>query len=134
MDAWLCCGDFNEIMWNAEKKGGRLKSSSNMNIFRDVFKKCNLRDLGFTGSPFTWSNGRRGADNVLERLDRASAINEWLDRFMGAIVRHLPYFKSDHSPIVFLCKGDRIKSIQYKSCGFKLKHMRLQHQDFGKMV
>lgn len=77
MDAWLCCGNFNEIMWNAEKKGGRLKSSSSMNMFRDVFKTCNLRDLGFT---------------------------------------------------------DQIKSTQYKSCGFRLKHMRLQHQDIGKMV
>lgn len=106
-DSWLCCGDFNEIMWNAEKKGGQLKSSCSMGMFRDALYSCKLRDLGFIGSAFTWSNGRQGKDNIMERLDRATATKEWIDRYPGNTVRHLPRFKSDHSPIVIICEGNR---------------------------
>lgn len=44
-----------------------------MKKFWDTVSYCGLMDLGYNGPNFTWSNGRRGADNILERLDRALA-------------------------------------------------------------
>lgn len=33
--AWICMSDFNEILFNSEKKGGNLRRASHMNEFRD---------------------------------------------------------------------------------------------------
>lgn len=30
---WVCMGDFNEIMWNREKRGGNMRSIINMEMF-----------------------------------------------------------------------------------------------------
>lgn len=75
-DSWLCVGDFNETLWHREKRGGRLKSDLRIALFREVLQRCNLHDLGYVGNPFTWSNGRRNNDLVMERLDRAVATRE----------------------------------------------------------
>ncbi|KAK2648963.1 hypothetical protein Ddye_016452 [Dipteronia dyeriana] len=46
---WMCVGDFNEILEDLEKLGGRLKSLCQMTNFRDVLDYCGLQDLGFSG-------------------------------------------------------------------------------------
>lgn len=66
---WLCGGDFNEILLDSEKKGGVVRKSSSMQNFRDVVTKCNLENLGFTGYPFTWSNGREGYENIRRSMN-----------------------------------------------------------------
>lgn len=63
-------GDFNEILWSFEKRGGNSKAVKEMDKFREVVKFCSLSDLSFTRYGFTWSNGRQGAINIKERLDR----------------------------------------------------------------
>ncbi|GLT70035.1 hypothetical protein SLA2020_421370 [Shorea laevis] len=55
---WLCVGDFNEILDNSEKFGGVLRSERQMECFRSVLEDCNLGDLGYRGSKFTWTNCR----------------------------------------------------------------------------
>lgn len=42
---WLCAGDFNEIMKQNEKKGGRIWPHSQMQLFRDVLDECRFMDL-----------------------------------------------------------------------------------------
>lgn len=100
LNAWMCIGDFNEILWSFEKKGGNAKSKICMNLFRDALRWCNLQDLGYEGFQYTWSNGRKNLDNVMERLDRALSNEEWKTLFSYYKVRHLPRIKSDHAPIV----------------------------------
>jgi hypothetical protein len=63
-------GDFNEILYNIEKEGGRPRAQRQMQAFHDVLMECNLNDVGFVGDRFTW---RRGL--IRERLDRALANN-----------------------------------------------------------
>lgn len=65
----LLIGDFNQILWSDEKKGGTPFSRSHAQPFVDVVNNCGLCDLGFSGPKFTWSNMRNGLDNVQERLD-----------------------------------------------------------------
>lgn len=46
--------DFNEILNNAEKKGGKAKKQ--LNEFRDMVNDCVVYDLGFSGVKLTWCN------------------------------------------------------------------------------
>jgi hypothetical protein len=70
---WLCCGDFNCILSQAEKKGGRCFVESSRGELRNFLDSCSLIDLGYKGNSFTWTNKRLRRDNIKERLDRAVA-------------------------------------------------------------
>ncbi|KAF7838984.1 ribonuclease H [Senna tora] len=96
---WKCLGDFNEILYNTEKKGGLLKNQNYLEAFRSVVDVCQFVDLGFKGYPFTWSNGRCEEDNVQERLDRVFATESWLLLFPYVAVEHLQRYTSDHCAI-----------------------------------
>ena len=52
---WLCAGDFNEIVKQSKKSGGRLRPHNQMQQFREFLNECGFMDLGFKGFPFTWS-------------------------------------------------------------------------------
>ncbi|GAV59931.1 Exo_endo_phos domain-containing protein [Cephalotus follicularis] len=66
---WLCMGDFNEILYRTKKVGGTDRCERQMAEFRNALDVCNLRDMGFHGSPYTWSNGRTGEDCIRSRLN-----------------------------------------------------------------
>lgn len=70
-----------------------------MVAFRDVLADCGLTDLGFSGLPYTYDNGRDGDDNVKVRLDRAVACSEWRDLFGETVLHHLVSSRSDHCPL-----------------------------------
>lgn len=57
---WICVGDFNEIIWTTEKKGGNMRFTNNMGKYRQPKMDLDLLDLGFKGFKFTWTNGRSG--------------------------------------------------------------------------
>jgi len=75
---WLCIGDFNEILDQSEKVGGggALWNVGQMEEFIKGIHECNLGDLGYVGSKFTWSNKRESGAFVKERLDRVRLIPE----------------------------------------------------------
>nr|POE61708.1 hypothetical protein CFP56_51913 [Quercus suber] len=50
---WLCIGDFNEIMSDAEKMGGNPRARKQMERFKEAMNRCHFRDLGYVGSRFT---------------------------------------------------------------------------------
>jgi hypothetical protein len=99
-------GDFNSILYQGEKKGGRhITSSSNRGLL-GVVQDQGLIDLNFSGLAFTWSNKRSGAVNIKEKLDRALANTRWCELFPRALVKHFPPFSSDHAPIVLYTDGE----------------------------
>jgi hypothetical protein len=71
--SWLCIGDFNSVVNQSEKIGGRPVSSSSNGPFRRFIDHFGMIDVGFAGNPFTWSNNRSGLENIKERLDRGLA-------------------------------------------------------------
>ncbi|XP_075097852.1 uncharacterized protein LOC142175172 [Nicotiana tabacum] len=104
MDApWLVRGDFNVIWDEEEKFGGLLVSLNEIDDFRHCINTCNLFDLGFKGSIFTWWNGRVEEDCIFKRLDRCLANVEFQQKFPGIEVQHLSKTGSDHSPIFLKC-------------------------------
>ncbi|CAM8905878.1 unnamed protein product [Rhodiola kirilowii] len=57
---WILFGDFNEVCFGWEVKGGRVRGEWQMRAFREAMTDCGLTDLGFEGSAFTFSNRRIG--------------------------------------------------------------------------
>ncbi|KAL9665314.1 hypothetical protein QQ045_020731 [Rhodiola kirilowii] len=67
--------------------------------FRKVVHDCDLSDLPFRGSRFTYSNRRRLSEETKCRLDMVLTSPEWRKLFNAAMVYHLTTFHSDHGPI-----------------------------------
>lgn len=53
-----------------EKFGGNPVNNTRIDAFAQCLNYCNLIDLGYKGSKFTWTNKRRNGSTILERLDR----------------------------------------------------------------
>lgn len=97
---WIIGGDFNEIMFNKEKKGGPPKPYSLLNDFCDAIRNCELIDIGFSCDRYTWSRNRQVKDSIKERLDRFF-VNAKIDQMAKTMkVDHLNFFHSDHWPIL----------------------------------
>ncbi|KAH1047687.1 hypothetical protein J1N35_038471 [Gossypium stocksii] len=103
---WLVPGDFNEILFSFEKKGGRICEERQMAEFRKALDYCELYDLGFNGLWYTWERGRLIDNNIRERLDRGVANTEWWSLFPTYKVTHLQHSFSDHCPVVMDTLGD----------------------------
>lgn len=50
---WLVSGDFNEILYAHDKKGGLPRDERGREEFRNVLEDCGLEDIGFSGPWFT---------------------------------------------------------------------------------
>ncbi|CAN1320577.1 hypothetical protein LINPERPRIM_LOCUS31750 [Linum perenne] len=79
----------------ADKKGGAIFNSARCRDFNDCADDCQLLDVEFTGPRFTWFHGQ-----VRQRLDRAVCNAEWTTSYPEVVVRHLPYIRSDHRPLL----------------------------------
>ncbi|KAL0343067.1 UNVERIFIED_CONTAM: hypothetical protein Sangu_1194100 [Sesamum angustifolium] len=98
--AWLCAGDFNEILDQSEKLGGPPRPTWQIQKFREALEQCELVDLGFAGTPFKWCNRHSEPNTVYERLDRACANLGWSQLFPDTSIEHVPVNCSDHVALV----------------------------------
>jgi hypothetical protein len=92
---WVVMGDLNEILFDQEKEGGRVRPSRYMQDFHNVLDDCELYDLGYVGDLFTWHRG-----NMRSRLDRALGNTNWSQMHSDAAIVHLEYNHSDHRPLM----------------------------------
>jgi hypothetical protein len=97
---WLVLGDFTETLCGYEHFLNTPQPEQQMEVFRNALAACNLHDIGFSGLPYTWDNGRSGNANVRVCLDRVVVDPAWRDAFDDAKVRHLVSSRSDHCPIL----------------------------------
>ncbi|KAK2662512.1 hypothetical protein Ddye_001086 [Dipteronia dyeriana] len=104
---WIVAGDFNEILADSEKCEGLPRPRTLIENFRAVLDDCDLQDLGFTGSVYTWSNKKTDTDLVQERLDRCVSDFQWRNLFPASRVRHLEFWRSDHRPILLEVSGSQ---------------------------
>ncbi|GAV73178.1 Exo_endo_phos domain-containing protein [Cephalotus follicularis] len=129
---WLCMGDFNEIISMAEREGGRYITE-----FRETLDACRLRDPGFHGCPYTWSNGREGENRIRSRLDRGASTVVWLSIFPTAVVTHQVSGVSDHCPIL-ISLYDHVNQIKnqeelqdLKLCGLNKRDVKILSEKLG---
>jgi hypothetical protein len=97
--AWLCIGDFNEIVDQSEKVGGAVRREIQLDQFRTTLLDCNLGDLGNYGTRYPWSNKRDAGEFIKERFDREVTTTSWSLQFLNASVEVLPVCNSDHKPM-----------------------------------
>lgn len=99
-------GDFNDIVGNQEKWGGRLRREGSFREFGDFIHSNGLIDLGFEGVPWTWGMKRGDGTDVKERLDRALCSDQWFFEFPKAKNKHITTVASDHC--LLLLDSDQI--------------------------
>lgn len=97
---WVVIGDFNEIAYSTEKKGGLPRRERQMCRFGEVMDDCSLTDIGFSGQWFTWEKGRLRANDIRERLDKGITNHPWWDLFLNFKLSHLTHAFSDHCPLL----------------------------------
>ncbi|KAL9668951.1 hypothetical protein QQ045_006492 [Rhodiola kirilowii] len=133
-DKWVVLGDFNEILYSNEMSGKRRRDKEQMRKFRRALIDCDLRDIGFTGPCFTYSNRRKGGEETRVRLDRVVANRNWMSSFPEASVVNGWALHSDHRPLILsLLKGkttSRGKSVP----SFKFEPMWLRDASFKEEV
>lgn len=102
-------GDFNAILSQSNKQGRRPvgSSSSSGNGFHNFILNSGMVDIGFSGNPFTWANGRFGDAFIQERLDRVVANGDWRLKFPRATLKDLPHTSFDHAMILLDTLGEQ---------------------------
>lgn len=74
--------------------------------FWDTLSDCNLRDLDFSETPFSWSNHREGRELIYERLNQFVANSSWCNLFPWNRVCHGSMAYLDHIPLELNTDGD----------------------------
>ncbi|KAL4329777.1 hypothetical protein AHAS_Ahas13G0334000 [Arachis hypogaea] len=122
---WCVGGNFNSII-SLEETGGSFNLSQDSRRFQDCIQNCGLKDLGFSGPPFTWQRNR-----VKRRLDRFLCNLGFNDLFPSAGVKHLPKLKSDHIPILLDFNNLEMRR---RDKPFRLLTPWLLHEDYQRLV
>ncbi|XP_060182430.1 uncharacterized protein LOC132612110 [Lycium barbarum] len=97
---WLVGGDFNVILNEEEKIGGLPVLPQEYEDFAFCMNSCELHEMSFKGSPFTWWNGRAANDCIFKRLDRIVHNDTFQNWFGHLEVEHLSKTSSDHAPLL----------------------------------
>lgn len=106
MASWCVLGDFNEILSQDEKEGGRPRAGNLMGDFRQALQDNILFDLGWKRLKLTWCNNHTNETFTRERLDRSVATSRWMNLFKHQIVDVLTTRQSNHMPILLEMKKD----------------------------
>ncbi|XP_041017102.1 uncharacterized protein LOC121259542 [Juglans microcarpa x Juglans regia] len=98
--AWCVMGDFNEVVSQAEKVGGKLRGEAQMEKFRQALMSNGLCDMGWSGCQYTWSNKHSDNSFTEERLDRVVANGKWTDLFRDRTIEIIHATQSDHKALL----------------------------------
>ncbi|KAF4382755.1 hypothetical protein G4B88_021538 [Cannabis sativa] len=133
--AWVCGGDFNEVLKVEEKKGGCLKNDSQIRDFQRAISYCNFKEIRMSVGEFTWCNGGQQS-LVFEKLDRVMANTKWIQSFCESSVTLLPWWSSDHRPMILTfshVKDQANKTSNWRS-RFHYEQAWAEEEDCGRIV
>lgn len=97
---WCVIGDFNDMLYEDEKRRGRKQPYNLLMGFMETLNVCGLKDLGYVGEKYTWEKSRRRHNWIQERLDRGMATDSWCNLFPMAEVQVIEVTTSDHLPLL----------------------------------
>jgi hypothetical protein len=127
----VVCGDFNEVLSQDEHVGPRVRTEAQINAFRECLQDCELRDLGFEGPKFTWSNRQDADTYVRVRLDRAVANGQFSRLFEDCAVENIITTSFDHyAVLISLESSSRLVSECPVQQTFKYEAMWLGAPDY----
>jgi len=87
-------------MSEEEKFGGLPIYPNEYENFAFCVNSCDLVEVNYKGSPFTWWNGRIDNQCIFKRLDRYMMNNEFMGVFGMVEVEHLVRAGSDHASML----------------------------------
>ncbi|XP_019192477.1 PREDICTED: uncharacterized protein LOC109186787 [Ipomoea nil] len=96
---WVMIGDFNDLLYQAEKRGGNPHPLSLLHGFGETIEECRLAQMPMMGYPFTWEKGKGTPNWIEERLDKVLTSQSWRDIVPDASVQNILTRKSDHSAL-----------------------------------
>lgn len=130
LGSWIAAGDFNSVLNQSEKIGGKPVASSSRDGFRNMVDRNGFVDLGYNGYSFTWNNKRPGRANIQERLDRGFANGQWRIIFPSTSISHLSAFNSNHKPLLI----DTFPPNPSKPKPFRFKAMWIKDPSAGIII
>lgn len=131
--AWYVMGDFNEILYQHEKKGAQAWLESLMNNFQLTLSMNELPDVNCVDSLFTWSNNHMGESYTKERLDRVVTNNWWKNLFLVIRVKdQLPTTSSNHKPMLLSISSESIWRVKKRY--FKFEACDTNEEDYEKII
>ncbi|KAH0679259.1 hypothetical protein KY284_020344 [Solanum tuberosum] len=128
--SWLVGGDFNVIRNAEEKEGGLHFTQLEAVDFNQCLNNCALSELKFSGSKYTWWNGRIEGACIFKRLDRVLCNQEFLNILPSSEVLHLVRQGSDHAPLHVSCNSDE----EIITRPFKFLNIWTKHPNFKKII
>ncbi|PPS06860.1 hypothetical protein GOBAR_AA13787 [Gossypium barbadense] len=103
---WL--GDFNAILNEAEKDGGRRKVKAYMDEFKNVLSNLALVDIKPVRGWLTWVNNRSGGNMINER-DRFITSVSMIEKYPIMTSRVVRQTQSDHDALIWDMWGSKTK-------------------------
>ncbi|XP_019196311.1 PREDICTED: uncharacterized protein LOC109190291 [Ipomoea nil] len=94
---WVMIGDFNELLFQHEKRGGNPHPDNLLRGFGETIDQCGLTQLPMEGYRFTWEKGKGTSNCIEEMLDKVLVSDDWREIVPGARLVNNLMRKSDHS-------------------------------------
>ncbi|XP_068498573.1 uncharacterized protein [Phaseolus vulgaris] len=127
---WCILGDFNVVLSADDCKGGVAPNQVSCNEFLNWINTNDLSCMPFTGSCYTWCNGRRGLHRIHRRLDRALCNGVCLDEWESCSYQVLVKNCSNHSPIIASLASNSLRKVN----NFRFFSMWLQDTSCLKLI
>ncbi|KAL0458596.1 UNVERIFIED_CONTAM: hypothetical protein Slati_0486800 [Sesamum latifolium] len=124
---WICAGDFNEIL-SLDEKTGAPRPCCQIEEFRSCPLDCQLVDLSYSGSKFTWCNQCEALNTVRVRLDRACMMLGWKTVFPLCQVCTKEARGSDHTPLNINIAAEMSQSSTRRNRLFRFEGCGSVHQ------
>ncbi|KAK7287384.1 hypothetical protein RIF29_00657 [Crotalaria pallida] len=119
LDKWMILGDFNCCLNAQEKIGGIPLEPHTFQEFREMINHCQLEDMNYFGSLYTWNNNQEEGDRILSKLGRVLVNYNWCRDWPDVQAEFGNCGVSDHSPMVIhwpnseRCKGQTFKFLNH---------------------
>ncbi|XP_026429081.1 uncharacterized protein LOC113325056 [Papaver somniferum] len=124
---WLAIGDFNSIVSQDEKIGGKAENRRAMQEFNNCLNNCDLIQAPKSGLLHSWSNCQHGDRRILCNLDRAVYNHKWFQMHENWSHKVGLRIASDHSTLL----GGGAIIPKPSNAPFKFQKMWLTHPVFG---
>lgn len=113
---WCLFGDFNDLLYDSDKRGPHSHPQYLMDGFRLAIEDCGLTEIDLVGGEFAWEKSKGSPNWVRERLDRDFENDAWWRKFPLYKLSVTHTIISDHDPIILehVCATHSRKQIRFK--------------------
>lgn len=92
-------GDFNCVL-NIEERLGSPMTMAEVREFRECVGKCDLQNIRYSGSYYTWNNKQPGGNRVYSKIDRVLVNHECISDLPTSAAKFLHEGLYDHCPVI----------------------------------